>query len=348
MMSKYFALFKSALTIAFLTSYAVAGIWADANSVPPAGCNYQGNWVINCSFSELTRIPDGLNPHKLVLVMPNSKGLTALENDSFISVKQTQLCLVDLSNCAIERIELKAFRGLSSLTSIYLHGNKIATLELGVFAWTAKLEELHLWGNPLFQLSANYFTPNNHIQLLDLDFCHFTSLPQNAFSKLIHLKELFLRLNSLTQLSKELFIPLTELKNVELGGNPLTCDCALISFRDFFNRRSDIFKSVILENCGRPSELARFLSLDLPTANCSKVPFEISEDADIGNVSVKGKEESEWQSTWIWVALTVILGLTAQSIGFFVWRRVKRARTLRGMTQVRFVVLVLVMTLSIS
>jgi hypothetical protein len=336
-MSRYSSWFGNVQVLVVLISCAVARIGSsDVNSIPPAGCTYEKHCTINCSSSELTRIPDGLNPQKRILIMQHSKRLTTLTNDSFLSVNLTRLLFVDLSDCAIERIELKAFRGLEDLATINLSKNKIRTLELGMFEWTANLENLYLWGNPIVQLSSSYSTHKNSIQYVDLDFCHMSSFPHRLFSHLI-----YLNLKIWIQKIKKAFIPLTKLKNITLDGNPLICDCDLKSFKKFLIERGDTFVSSMLSNCDQPYKLENDgFSIDLSADSCSYVPFEITQGTEMTNIPVKTQDEERWwETTRMLVVLTVILGLIliAQTIGFLVWRMLKRAKIVREMSQVRII-----------
>jgi hypothetical protein len=346
-MSRSSSWFWNVQVLVVLISYAVARIASDVNSIPPAGCKYEKHCTINCSSSELTRIPDGLNPQKRILIMQHSKRLTTLTNDSFLSVNLTRLLFVDLSDCAIERIELKAFRGLEDLTTINLSKNKIRTLELDIFEWTANLENLYLWGNPIVQLSSSYST--HKISSIEDVFCRFSSMVDQwnlEFTPRMIYRHLDLeeRIKEIKEAFLSLTKPLTKLKNINLDGNPLNCYCDLSnleSFKKYLIERGDTFVSSMFSNCVLPYTLENEdFSIDLSADSCSYVPFEISQGTEMTNIPVKTHDEEWWwETTRMLVVLTVILGLIliAQTIGFLVWRMLKRAKIVREMSQVRII-----------
>ena len=148
----------------------------------------------------------------------------------------------------VAKIEPGAFRGLSKLRSLIVHGDSLTVLRLGTFdglhelrelsifgravkpgtfAGLSKLRELRLYGDSLTTLEPGTFAGLSKLRYLYLSRDSLTPLESGpllepgTFAGLSKLRYLYLNRNSLTTLEPGTFAGLAELDGLELSENQL-------------------------------------------------------------------------------------------------------------------------------
>ncbi|CAG9537450.1 unnamed protein product [Cercopithifilaria johnstoni] len=176
--------------------------------------------------------------------------LSSIEADTFASL--TSLKRLDLSsNSLVEQ----SFNGLNSLQYLNISYNLVQRIITSNYRSLSLLRELDLSSNQMMELPASSFDGLNSLEILRMtNEPYLHSIKLNAFSGLINLRELNLsschvlgkidenafeydnqlemldlsncRLERLPQKLTEW----TNLKSLYIFGNPLHCDCEMLSF----------------------------------------------------------------------------------------------------------------------
>ena len=80
----------------------------------------------------------------------------------------SSLTSLNLSDNELASLEAGVFRGLSSLTSLDLSINELTSLEEGVFGELTGLDTLSLHSNPLTEIDSSVFTDPANLERLEL------------------------------------------------------------------------------------------------------------------------------------------------------------------------------------
>ncbi len=88
---------------------------------------------------------------------------------------------LDLSKNIIHTIQIKAWQGLDSLSTLKLDGNKLVSIGPNVFNGLDSLSILKLGENELVSLGNNAFNGLTALKELDLQITSLTTLPWIAF-----------------------------------------------------------------------------------------------------------------------------------------------------------------------
>lgn len=116
-------------------------------------------------------------------------------------------------------IEENQFYRLTSLKSLYLHGNNIEEIPKDAFQGLKKLHTLHLWSNNINSLENGVFDDLKALRSLELSKNNLTNISEELFSKLIKLEWLNLSGNNITQIPANIFRNNVALKNIRLEQN---------------------------------------------------------------------------------------------------------------------------------
>ncbi|VDN84706.1 unnamed protein product, partial [Brugia pahangi] len=219
---------------------------------------------LDLSFNQMMELAtssfDGLNSLE-ILQMTNEPYLHSIKLNAFSGL--INLRKLNLSSCHIlEKIDENAFEYGDRLEILDLSNCQLKRLPQKLVAWT-NLKSLHISGNPLhcdcdmlsflpevlrkFPINATCFTPpwlfdKNIMQLLNafsglinlrklnLSSCHILEkIDENAFEYGDRLEILDLSNCQLKRLPQKL-VAWTNLKSLHISGNPLHCDCDMLSF----------------------------------------------------------------------------------------------------------------------
>ncbi|XP_056007243.1 leucine-rich repeat-containing protein 15-like isoform X5 [Ostrea edulis] len=179
-----------------------------------------------CSCSKERYLCDG------TYVDCDSRGLTGVPTNI-----PTDTCFLDLDSNQITTLPNGIFDALTSLQTLSLGWNKITTLPIGIFDALTSLQKLYLSGNNITTLPIGIFDALTSLQTLLLENNKLTTLQTGIFDQLGNLQTLDLEHNKLTTLQTGIFDQLGNLQTLEVGGNPLHCDCQVVSFIRFMKTR---------------------------------------------------------------------------------------------------------------
>ena len=200
--------------------------------------------------------------------------LTYLSPELF--VHSPRLLFLDLSYNRLERLDPTVFKYSNRLETLNLESNDLKVVPNSALEYLHNLNKLSLRNNRLKVLGPDSFYGLYNLTSLDLggnfspfvitttSFCGLHPLPNTAGK----LQTILLDHNGLSSLDPCLAPLLSTLKILDLSGNPLLCDCRLLTFRQFSGE-----PSTLRAQCAAPSSLAgRFLSsLHIKKFNCSFV-----------------------------------------------------------------------------
>lgn len=143
---------------------------------------------------------------------------------------QTNLQVLDLSNCNISKIE--DGDAVSSLRELYLSQNRLTSLPNGFLTKAYSLEVLDLGVNNLKDLPKRFLQSSHKLRELILGWNQLSALPQSSLKP--------------------------SLQHLELVGNPLACTCSLWEgLRSHLHDNSSSFQDLVGNlTCASPHILA--------------------------------------------------------------------------------------------
>lgn len=183
---------------------------------------------LNLSNNNITVIsPDafnGLSTLKHLDISSNS-----LADPSFNGLNN--LVYINMSNNLVQRITASQYRSLGSLRELDLSFNQMIELSTSSFDGLQSLEILTMTNEPyLHTIRLNAFSGLVNLRKLNLSSCSaLEKIDENAFELDDRLEVLDLSNCHLERLPSKL-VKWTKLKSLNIYGNPLHCDCELLSF----------------------------------------------------------------------------------------------------------------------
>ncbi|OZC05052.1 leucine Rich repeat-containing domain protein [Onchocerca flexuosa] len=138
---------------------------------------------------------------------------------------------LNISNNLIQRITTSNYRPLNLLRELDLSSNQIMELTTSSFNGLRSLEVLRMTNEPyLHSIRLNAFSGLISLRKLNLSSCHILEkIDENAFEYGDRLEVLDLSNCRLKRLPQKL-AQWTDLKSLHISGNPLHCDCEMLSF----------------------------------------------------------------------------------------------------------------------
>ena len=116
---------------------------------PACICKWSGGKrVADCTNSQLTKVPDTLDPETQSLILDGNP-LLHLKKDVFKSVGLLNIQRLSLHNCHLIGVHEDAFRDLKILVELDLSANNITTLMPKTFSGNDNLQTIKLTNNPL-------------------------------------------------------------------------------------------------------------------------------------------------------------------------------------------------------
>lgn len=149
------------------------------------------------------------------LLMSNNK-INQLPSRAFATLKNLEQ--IDLHSCAIQKVDNDTFAGLLSLTNLNLADNIIEKVPINL---PSTLSLLYLNGNKIAALGENAFVNLASLKNLYLGGNKISEVNRFAFRGLVSLQKLHLVANSINSLAAELFTPFGMLVSLELNKNNL-------------------------------------------------------------------------------------------------------------------------------
>ena len=156
-----------------------------------------GKKHIDCSYSDLTEIPAGINSWVYNLALQGNLIEDLGYTTTLGSTTLTGLKYLNLANNPITNVSSDFFNVAPNLYSLMLHHTELETLPSDAFSALTSLEWLWLNNNAL------------------------TSLHSQTFQPLTELYELYLQDNALTAVPNKIFSKLKKLGHIYLHGNPM-------------------------------------------------------------------------------------------------------------------------------
>nr|XP_002124630.1 phospholipase A2 inhibitor-like [Ciona intestinalis] len=197
---------------------------------------------LDISINKITKLPRSVLGRTVQLLTLSANG------NMFRSIPQklpTSLIEIQLANNAIKNLtslDMDALYDLEHLVVLDLSGNGIEFIFNGVFSRLANLKVLDLSQNSLDSVSAATFDGLRNLEALFLqNNPTLNYIPATTFTNLPRLKYLFLYGCGLRSVS----IPDTGLnvKYIWLFGNPLNCNCRLVSLAMYLQTSKVILDS---------------------------------------------------------------------------------------------------------
>ncbi|KGL75049.1 Leucine-rich repeat-containing protein 66, partial [Tinamus guttatus] len=194
-------------------------------------CWWDGNFIVNCSFTGISAIPEDITPTVLTADLSYNNITTLLRATG--GNPEWMLKHLNLSNNLISELSFATtFRNLPSLETLNLNGNALSTLTLGPPAHTAHGDGEASRLLPALKVLAVERNSLNRIPqglglLQSLQTVHLSSndilqIDVNDFQNCSQLKNIYLQDNKITKIHPEAFKDLNDLQVVDLRGNALT------------------------------------------------------------------------------------------------------------------------------
>nr|XP_040044963.1 leucine-rich repeat and immunoglobulin-like domain-containing nogo receptor-interacting protein 1 [Gasterosteus aculeatus aculeatus] len=166
---------------------------------------------LNCSGSQLARVPDDLPPNTKLLNLTRNR-ITALVQRKFQSLPQ--LLDLDLSDNIVAVMEVEAFLGLERLVTLRLARNRLKLIPVGVFAGLPKLKLLDISSNEILVFIDFTFRHLTALQFIKATDNELVFISHQAFAGLTSLHELHLDGCNLTAVPTEAFTQLSGLRSL--------------------------------------------------------------------------------------------------------------------------------------
>ena len=120
-------------------------------NTPACICKWSGGKrVADCSNSQLTKVPDTLDPEIQSLILDGNP-LLKLEKDIFKSAGLLNIQRLSISKCNLVDVHEDAFRDLKILVELNLSANNLTKLRPKTFGGNNNLQTIQLTHNPLLR-----------------------------------------------------------------------------------------------------------------------------------------------------------------------------------------------------
>ena len=145
--------------------------------------------------------------------------------------KESQLTRLDLSNNKIIKISKSTFAGLDHLEELILTNNRIQSLEPGTFSSMKKLRQVIMESNNLLGIQNNVFRGLQSVEMILLRGNQIRWISSEAFQDLPNITVISLKDNLIKTFPKTSFQNTQVQKEIDLNGNPILCNCFIVSFQ---------------------------------------------------------------------------------------------------------------------
>ncbi|XP_056013410.1 carboxypeptidase N subunit 2-like isoform X2 [Ostrea edulis] len=260
-------------------SVVLAVLYSQGADACPEKCRCRNVFGLNiyCEGKGLTEVPSNIPTDASYLFLRANK-IATLPNGIFDALKNIRS--MNLENNKIATLPEGIFDTLVKMTFLQLNDNQIGTLPNGIFDSLVNLETLYLYNNRIAMLPNGLFDAlSTNLQIVYLNGNQITTLPNGIFDVLANLKTLSLGNNQITTLPDEIFdilvnldllslennlitvLPvgifesLANLRVLAIDGNPLRCNCQLLTFLKFAESRNLQLQVRTKPSCESPPNL---------------------------------------------------------------------------------------------
>lgn len=183
-----------------------------------------GSGILALKFSscELVELPKSsfIKFPSLLCFMATSPGLSAIENDSFLSASNLQFLY--LPGNQIKRLSPKSFAGASNLNEINLSDNLIEIVAEDAFEGLEHLESLSLSRNQIAFFGQETFAPLADLMNLDISGNTIEFLDSRLFSNNDKLNGINIADNQIVSITNGFMKLLPQIKVLNIMNNPCT------------------------------------------------------------------------------------------------------------------------------
>ncbi|NXG07816.1 LRC66 protein, partial [Sakesphorus luctuosus] len=195
-------------------------------------CRWDGQFLLNCSFTGISAIPEDLSRTAIVADFSYNNIKTILCPDG--GNEEWMLKHLNLSNNLISELSLTTCTNLPVLETLNLNGNAIHTLTLDTAMPAAGSETCRSVARLLPALKVLSIERNNlntiprglgllqSLQTVQMSSNNIQQVEPKDFQNCSQLKDIDLQNNKITKIHPEAFRDLSKLQVVDLRGNPLT------------------------------------------------------------------------------------------------------------------------------
>ena len=216
-------------------------------------------YASNCAIKHITKnaFQDMKMLEKLVLYWNK---ISFIQPDAFLAATNLKIIRLNRNHLTLSERQTPAFGNLRMLEWLDLSNNanlawNVTLLQM-LLSNLTNLRKIELDGTELHELPSGLFGNLTKINILKLSNNHISSWHADLFKNLDQLELLSIHNNSVTLINRTSLIYLKSLKHLDASGNPFSCTCDLIWFRDW------IFSSSVYVDqlgpsyqCASPTEM---------------------------------------------------------------------------------------------
>lgn len=223
-------------------------LWMITVFTPGLGCpelctcsDKYGRHVAECSFRDLTEVPEGFHPN---------------------------VTTISLSANKITSIRLCSFDSVTQVISLWMANNKLVSIEKGSLTALVHLRNLDISHNKIVDFPWEDLQNLTSLQLLKMNNNEMMDLPKDAFSNLKDLRSLRLNNNKFITIAEGTFDGLVSLSYLQIFKNPFACTCSLDWLRDWISTTTVSVPEHNLIICDSPESFKGQMIVKLPESKC--------------------------------------------------------------------------------
>ncbi|XP_038558096.1 immunoglobulin superfamily containing leucine-rich repeat protein 2-like [Micropterus salmoides] len=217
-----------------------------------------GRHFAECSYKDLTEVPDGLPPN---------------------------VTTVSLSANKISLIPFGSFDNVTRVTSLWMAHNEIVTIEQGSLTPLVHLRNFDISHNKIGDFPWEDLLNLTGLQLLKMNHNEMVHLPRDAFSNLKDLRSLRLNNNKFLTIVEGTFEGLMSLSHLQIYKNPFACTCSLDWLTDWISTTTVTVPEKDLITCASPEKLRGKVIGKLPESKCTSTNVTIRTEPTIHNTT---------------------------------------------------------------
>ena len=190
----------------------------------------------NCAIIHITKraFQDMIKIEKIVLSLNK---ISFIQPDAFFAASNLKIIRLNRNQLTLTEQQTSALGNLGMLEWLDLANNANlawnVTLLKMLLSNLTNLRKIELAGTGINELPSGLFGNLTKITMLELSNNHISSWHADLFKNLGQLELLTIRNNSVTLINRTSLIYLKSLKHLDASGNPFSCTCDLVWFRNW-------------------------------------------------------------------------------------------------------------------